>query len=590
MENLESIACGENEMKETKHAKDIRVDVPSRAVFRNHLRLRYGAHQPHHPAWGPICWPVLIAIHNLQRPQKSQLHRYSYKRSPCRFRRVCPHESLPTANSPLCARSCLHPSYHGSICARPTCAWATQTQAGGPRICSRFPSHCFLCFHQTFIAVLRDLHRDPPSNTIEVYHQRAPLVIPAMQMRRNGTPHVHQKCKSSNRCPKVAELRAAAQAARADAEKLAWAELESPAKNPDSSTEILPKVEVDTPETTPETSPRALAKVPFEEPANKASGEPKSRPRSVSQGTSRNAQKQRNKRRRQRAHSRGKWARVEGAYGSQPQVTQAARTEAVELAEIVEKVVVPVAAAKATRATQPTKTTKRRGAAALMPQVTQDPEQLEECFDFEVNPKDVPFIDDWENYVEAEGAEAEEATPSCPTSASSVACRELVLYVGLAVAGTDLALANLLEPAAETTLNSLETAVLVEPAGETPRVSFTAASTSSECTKAAYFGESAKTDGTCEPADSAQHGEPSRRARFVGAAKELFSASSRRSGHQRLASAARRAGHKVKEAARLVKEESHRVFRSGPPKEERVPRKVSAMTKLRMLVVVLRGC
>lgn len=138
-----------------------------------------------------------------------------------------------------------------------------------------------------------------------------------------------------------------------------------------------------TPETTPETTPplRKNAALPN---AQTGTGSPKK------------AEKQRAKRRRQRVKQAKKLARIDAAYSRAPSCEPMKTLETAKEKASKEK-----AAPKSLERTE-VPTQKKKAILKLAKPKIDVQDQAEEMFDFEVNKKDIPFIDDWEKFVDDE--------------------------------------------------------------------------------------------------------------------------------------------------------------------------------------------
>lgn len=139
-----------------------------------------------------------------------------------------------------------------------------------------------------------------------------------------------------------------------------------------------------TPETTPETTPPLCKKAAPSKPQTGA-------------GDSKKADKQRAKRRRQRVKKAKKLARIEAAYTKAPSCEPTTTLNNVKESPPKEKI--------ATKGLEKTKVPTQKKAASkwIKPQPeAKVQDHAEEMFDFEVNQKDIPFIDDWENFVDDE--------------------------------------------------------------------------------------------------------------------------------------------------------------------------------------------
>lgn len=452
-----------------------------------------------------------------------------------------------------------------------------------------------------------------------------------MQSRRRRS--VQKGTKKSSGKSTFAELRETVQAAKADAEKLADVKLETPAVAAANSTDALPRdesIEVGTPATTPETTPPVVSKPTT---GTKASGKQSSQPRPAPLGSSRNAEKQRKKRRRQRAQSQGKWNRMLGVLEAQkePRVGISVPSAHVmdrkpEQKTVVVNVEAPKAAEKATRVT------KRAIFPVEKPEVTPE-DQPEELFDFEVNPKDVPFIDEWENFMDEE-AEAEEATAGSHMNAPTIKNKEDSSVVHLVAISLP----------AETPLIEVEVIIDTQRAGAEEAAALSSAtspeengddaslsddSTKCDATEKVTAADGAPSDSEGSGSDSDNHHEkydddgsindskeedknkePAeddvplaeepqedaakgvKRVRFNFAGLSPFSPKNGKLRRRKHISRARRAGHKMRAVARMIKHDTRRLFRAVFPRREKVAESppaemTSHFTKFKSIVRLL---
>ena len=161
-----------------------------------------------------------------------------------------------------------------------------------------------------------------------------------------------------------------------------------------------------TPETTPETTPPLCKKAAL---SNAQTGG----------GNARKSEKQRAKRRRQRVKKAKKLARIEAAYSRAPSCEPNTTLDTAKEKEPKEKAPKEKAVSKSLETTK-VPTQKRQTVSKLAKPVIEVQDQAEEMFDFEVNQKDIPFIDDWEKFVDDE----EEDIPSTHHSKEGPACEE----------------------------------------------------------------------------------------------------------------------------------------------------------------------
>ena len=160
-----------------------------------------------------------------------------------------------------------------------------------------------------------------------------------------------------------------------------------------------------TPETTPETTPPLCKKAVLPNPQTGA-------------GNARKSEKQRAKRRRQRVKKAKKLARIEAAYSRAPSCEPNTTLDTVREKAPKEKAPKEKAVSKSLETTK-VPTQKRQTVSKLAKPEIEVQDQAEEMFDFEVNQKDIPFIDDWEKFVDDE-----EDTPSTHHSKEGPACEK----------------------------------------------------------------------------------------------------------------------------------------------------------------------